>query len=288
MSRPADRSRPDRSASRPALAFRRALAALFALALAGCATQPTVDQITEGCLVARGGVDSLRAIQTKRMLGHLVSGRDSGLFVVELKRPGMIRQEIMLPGGKIISVLNAGHGWSLDTVHRQTVPETLSAGQVHNMQGGADMDGPLMDWRGKHNRVELMGTEKVRGRDAWKLKVTQANGDVRYDYIDCGTHLESKWVGVLDQGGKAVTFESYFSDYRRVGGTTHAFRIESGIAGQPLAQDLKFERIDVNVPIDSLQFTPASFPPPPPPPPAPKPVPKKHAAKKTTHKKHHR
>jgi hypothetical protein len=170
-----------------------------------------------------------------------------------------MRQEMNLTGGEVISTLEGTRGWAINSMRRQTAPETLTAGQVHNMAGGADMDGPLVDWKEKGNQVELLGVEQVRGRDAWKLKVTQPGPQVRYDFIDCASNLEVKWVGVLDQGGQSVTFESYFNDYRPVNGTMHAFRIESGATGSPLQQVLQFDRIDVNVPIDDADFAPPTL-----------------------------
>ena len=242
---------------------RPGLLALFgALALlgAGCASRPTVDQVVERCIRARGGRAALQAIQSKRMIGRAVFvGRDSGAFIVEMKRPGKMRQEMNLSSGKMISTLDGMRGWVVNSMSQPTQPETLTAGQVRNMAGGADMDGPLVDWNEKGNQVELLGTETVRGRDAWKLKVTQPGGQVRFDFIDRASNLEVKWVGVLDQGGQPATFESYFSDYRPVNGTMHAFRIESGASGSPLQQVLEFDRIDVNVPIDDADFGPPAI-----------------------------
>jgi hypothetical protein len=244
------------------LSLRAPLALLLALALsgAGCGRQPNADQVIARCIAARGGRDALRAIQSKRLIGRVVFAKhDSGAFIVEMKRPGKMRQEMNLTGGEVISTLDGMRGWAINSMRKQTAPETLTAGQVHNMAGGADMDGPLVDWKEKGNRVELLGVEQVRGRDAWKLKVTQPGPQVRYDFIDCASKLEVKWVGVLDQGGQSVTFESYFTDYRPVSGTMHAFRIESGATGSPLQQVLEFDRIDVNVPIDDADFGPPTL-----------------------------
>ena len=47
-----------------------------------------------------------------------------------------------------------------------------------------------MDYKAKGHTVELVGKEKVEGTDAYKLKVTLKNGDVRYIYLDAETYLE--------------------------------------------------------------------------------------------------
>ena len=237
----------------------------LATAGAGCSRQPTADELVQRCIAARGGRAALAAVTSRRMVGRVIfAGRDSGAFIVEMKRPGMMRQEMNLSSGTLISSLDGEHGWSVRSARGQAAfAETLTAGQVQNMQGGADIDGPLVDWQAKGNRIELLGSQKVRGRDAWELEVTQANGQKRFDYIDAASNLEVKWVGTLDQGGQPVAFESYFSDYRPVNGVMHAFRIESGQAGKPLSQVLEFDRVDVNVPIEDSEFGPPALPPPP-------------------------
>ncbi|MGH7742404.1 MAG: hypothetical protein ACRENS_10320 [Candidatus Eiseniibacteriota bacterium] len=249
-----NRPRPSLSAFAAALVTVAALALAVALA-AGCAGKPNVDRIIARCITARGGLDSLRAVSSKRLTGRVVfAGRDSGAFMVEMKRGGKMRQEMNLTSGSVITTLDGTRGWAISSMRQQSEPDSLTAGQVRNMAGGADLDGPLVDWKSKGNLVELLGVEKVLGRDAWKLKVTQANGQMRLDYIDCVTHLEVKWVGLVDQRSQQVTFESYFNDYRKVGGTWHAFRIDSDSPGSSQLQTLIFDRIDVNVPIDDADF----------------------------------
>jgi len=272
---------------RPRIAL---IAAALALAGAGCSLQPSLDQIVSRCITARGGLDAIHGMRTKRQIGRIVfAGRDSGAFMVEIERPGKMREELTLTGGRIIRTLNGTRGWIINTVRGDTQPETLSAGIVRNMTGGADLDGPLPDWKQKGYRVELLGSEPVRGREAWKLKITEPDSSVRYDFIDQATNLEVKWMFVLDQGGgQSMTFESYFSDYRPAGGVQHAYRIESGEAGRSLGQLLEFDRVDVNLPIDDADFGPPTIPAPPAPPkPAAKPArhskPKHHSAPRHKH-----
>ena len=44
------------------------------------------------------------------------------------------------------------------------------------------MEGPLVDYRRKGHKVELLGKEKVEGVDAYKLKLTLKGGEVKYIY----------------------------------------------------------------------------------------------------------
>ena len=56
----------------------------------------------------------------------------------------------------------------------------------------SDIDGPLVDYQAKGNKVEYLGHDTVDGDDAYELKVTLKNGDIVYYYLDPDTYLEIK------------------------------------------------------------------------------------------------
>ena len=130
----------------------------------------------------------------------------------------------------------------------------LSADDVRNMSGGADYDGPLMDYRAKGNKVEYAGKAMVEGREAYKLIVTMKDGQVRNDYVDCQTLLEIKWEGKLTFDGKQYGVESYFRDYRKVDGLMYAFHIDSETLGTPYKQKILFEKVEINPVVSEDQF----------------------------------
>ena len=132
--------------------------------------------------------------------------------------------------------------------------QPLPEGVVKNMAGGADIDGPLLDYKAKGNKVELQGKEKVEGRDTYKLMVTTSDGQVRYEFLDCETYLGTKWQGKLAGGEKDFEVESYFHDYRKVDGVMFAFAIDSNTVGDSNKQKLVFDKVEVNVPLDDARF----------------------------------
>src|SRR4051812_44801682 len=74
----------------------------------------TVDEIIARYVAARGGLDKIRAIQTQRLTGHIAfGGEQTQAFRVEMKRPGMMRQEIGSKTGTIIQTTNGASGWNL-------------------------------------------------------------------------------------------------------------------------------------------------------------------------------
>ena len=227
------------------------------LALAGAASAQTVDEIVAKAIAARGGYEKLEAVQTQRVRGQITLGPDmGGPVTVELKRPNKMYMQIALQPGKVLTRAYDGvNGWQANPFSENTAAQPLSPADTRNISEESDMDGPLVNAAQKGNRIELAGKEPVRGHDAYKLKVTLKNGDVHYYFLDATSFLETKWTGARAQNGAEVVYESYFSDFRPVGGLIFPFRIESGTQGREGKQELRFETIELNVPLEDSLFT---------------------------------
>ncbi len=237
----------------------RALALALLLAIAGGRwaglDAQTVPEIVERNLAARGGIERLRHEQTQRLVGHITFGDDpASTLLVEQKRPGMMRTEIGMQGQTIIQVTDGHAGWLVNPFGGSAEPKPLGPDELHNLAGGADFEGPLVDYAAKGNRLELVGRDTVDGAEAWKLRVTLGNGDVRYDYVDVATGLECKWTGTILNNGKPVGVESWFRDWRRVNGVMVSWRIDSDTPGTPYVQKIVFDSVSVDQPIEDQRF----------------------------------
>jgi hypothetical protein len=207
----------------------------------------TVDQIISRNIASRGGARRIAALSTQSLTGTLgFAPNASEPFHVEMKRPGKLRQEISANHDQFTQVTNGSEGWIL---RAGKPPEPISASLLKDLAGSADMEGPLVNYKSKGNRVELAGREKIDGHEAYKLVITMKDGVVRTDYIDAKTYLELKWEGVV--GGQKM--ESYFHDYRKVKGIAYAFSIDS--SGPGFKQRLVFDRILVNTDLPDSRFT---------------------------------
>lgn len=226
--------------------------AFFLIMFTVSSTAQTADDVIAKAIAARGGIDKLKAIQTQRLTGNITIGdHEPGPFMVEMKRGGKMRQEMTVGGQNAVRITDGAAGWKIENNNNAS---PLDAGELKNMAGGADIDGPLVDYKAKGNQVELEGKEKVDGNDAYKLKITQKDGQVRYDYIDAGSYLEVKWQGEIDAGNKKFVAESFFKDYRPVDGVMYHHLIESDTIGTPYKQKLVFDKIEVNIPLDDSVF----------------------------------
>ena len=72
----------------------------------------SVDDIVAKAIVARGGVKKIKSLYSQRLTGHIsMIGGSSGPFVVEMKRPGMMRESVTLGGKTMIRTTDGTFGW---------------------------------------------------------------------------------------------------------------------------------------------------------------------------------
>lgn len=236
--------------------MRKVIVALgLGLALAAPAASQTVDDIIAKNVAAKGGLDKIKAVQTVRMTGKMTLGPGiEAPVVLELKRPNMMRMDVTVQGMVGAQAYDGTTGWMLMPFAGSTVPQQMSAEDAAMAAEQADMDGPLIDYKAKGNKVELLGKEKVEGADAFKLRLTLKNGTVRTLYIDAEHFLEIKDESKRMVRGTEVETETIVGDYKEVGGMMFPHSVDSGQKGNPQRQKLVVEKIELNVPLDASRF----------------------------------
>ncbi len=229
------------------------IAAMFIVLISG-ASALTVDELIAKNVAARGGLEKIRAIQSLRQTGKIQFGSTSVGYQWQGKRPGMVRTEITFQGLTAVNAYDGSVGWRIQPFRGRIDPEKMSADDVKPMQLDADMDGPLIDYQKKGNKVEYLGTEDVDGTDAHKLKVTLKNGDVRYIYLDPDYYLDIRVIDQTTIRGAQQESETDLGDYEQVNGVFLPFSIESGPKGGPKNAKVTIDKAEVNVDLDDAVF----------------------------------
>ncbi|MGH9442573.1 MAG: hypothetical protein ACRD16_09900 [Thermoanaerobaculia bacterium] len=227
---------------------------LLALALRPLpASALSIGEIAQKGVDALGGAGRLQAVRSERMTGLIGFGDQEPVPVlVELKRPGKIRTQVEFKAGRFVQGFNGAAGWTIDP-SLGGKPAEMSAEQARNLPERADIDGPLLRWKQRGIRLEIEGREKVRGTAAFRIRVTRPDGAVRFLDLDASSFRKIRWEGELGEGSRKSMNESYFADYRRIGGLLFPFRIESGSGGR-VTQTIVFRKIEVNPVIDDSRF----------------------------------
>lgn len=237
------------------------LIVVMAAVLAPIVLAQTVDEVVAKHVAAAGGADKIKATKTVKMTGKAEMQSMEAPFTMLLKQPGMLRNEITIQGMVLVQAYDGKSGWAIVPFTGKKDPEPVTADEAKELQDQSDL-WPLLDYQAKGNKVELLGKDKIEGTDAYKLKLTRANGDVDTIYLDADSYLEIKEEGTRTIRGSEQQSETSLSDYREIGGLMFPFAIESSIKGSPEKQKITLDKVELNVPADDSMFKmPAAAPP---------------------------
>lgn len=236
--------------------LRRITLAFAVIALfAATASAQTVDEVIAKHIAAKGGAAKIKAIKSMRMTGKMTLGPGmEAPVIIEFKRPGSVRMELTLQGMTAVQAFDGKNGWQIMPFRGNKNPEAMGEDDRKDIEEEGDLDGPLLDYKEKGNKVELVGKDKVEGSDAYKLKVTLKNGEVRYLYFDTDSFLEVKTESKRMIRGSEVETESLSGDYKEVGGVMIAHSISAGAKGSPNKQSVTVEKIELNPALDDARF----------------------------------
>lgn len=228
-------------------------------ALCAVAHAETADSLLAKNLAARGGADKLRAITSLKLTGRIVFGGtdfsiDAAWGQVQ-KRPDSIRSEVTLQGLTSVSAYDGHEGWRVSPFEGRRDAEKTSEDDARELAQQAEIDGPLVEYKAKGHKIELLGTEDVDGVPAYKLRVTRKDGDIDYVYLDPSTSLEIRITKVHKVRGSEQISETDLGGYQQVAGVWIPFSIESGSKGGPRTSRILVEHAEVNAPVDDRWFT---------------------------------
>ena len=236
--------------------MRRVLLTIAGLALfAMSATAQTADEIVTKYIKTVGGADKIQAVKTLRRMGQFTGGGGfEAAITEENKRSNMVRQEFSLQGMTQINAYDGKQGWKIEPWQGKKDVEPMGEEELKQIVEDSDFDGPLVNYQQKKNKIEFVGMEPVEGTDAFKLKVTLANGDVRYYYMDTDYYVPIKIDTKRMIRGAEREYETSLGDYKEVAGWYLPHSVEVNAKGSQNKQKVTYEKIEANVPTDDSRF----------------------------------
>ena len=229
------------------------------LMISAVANAQTVDEIIAKNIQARGGLEKLKAVKSLRTTVKFSDGSFRAEFRQENKRPGKVREEFIVQGMAQIQAYDGKTGWQISPFSGRRDPDLMSQDDMKSLIVDGDMDGPLVDYKEKGHKAELVGHDSMEGTDCFKIKLTMKNGDVRYYYLDSDSHLELKVEVQTTIRGALQESELYYGDYEQVNGIYYPFAVEQAQKGSSSRQQFTVEKIEQNVDLgDALFAMPAA------------------------------
>lgn len=252
-------------------------------------TSLTAAQVVEKNIAARGGLQAWRAVQTMSWSGKLDAGAGDSVarsrrfaaqnqsklaptsnmndaskqgqqvqlpFLYDVKRGRKSRMEIEFAGKTALQVYDGQNGWKYRPFLNRTDVEPFSADELKTESEKADLDGYLVDYAAKGTKIDLDGTERVEGHDAYKLKLTEKDGRVQYVWVDAQSFLDVKVSGTPRRmDGKMHNVVVYQRDFRNVQGLMIPFVLETAVDGYRDTHKIVIEKVEVNPKLADALFT---------------------------------
>lgn len=222
------------------------------LLLSSAALAQNVDELINKNIEAHGGLAKLKAINSMRITGKIQgqAGMEIPMTVIK-KRPNSMRIDVTFQGKNLAQAFDGTMGWQTPFLGNDA--QKMTEDDLRDIREQADFDGPIVDYKEKGNTVEYVGKEDVEGTDAYKLKVTLKDGNVRYLYLDAENYLELKSAGKMKREGTEYDGETLFSNFQTVDGIVVPFSIEGKLNGQT-GQQITITKVETNVAVDDSMF----------------------------------
>jgi len=235
--------------------MRRVLFGIGILFLSVNGFAQSADEIIARYIKTVGGIDRINAVTSIKRTGKFTGGGGFEAQVLEENaRPNLVRQEFSLQGMTAVNAYDGTTGWKIDPFGGKKDPESMSEEELKSIIEDSDLDGPLVNYAKKGNKVESLGTETVEGSEAYKIKVTTPAGDVRTYFIDTSSYVPIKIETRRMVRGAERVYETILGDYKEVNGWYLPFSIENGVKGNPNRQKTTYSKIEANVPMTSALF----------------------------------
>jgi hypothetical protein len=224
------------------------------LFLCGLLGAQTLDEILAKNFQARGGLDKLKAVTAVKLSGKLIvpaQGLEMPVTIWQ-KKPARIRIESTFQDQVIVQAHDGRKAWWIMPFVAPEARE-MSREQGERLAEQADFENPLLAYREKGDRLELLGREELEGAPVFSLRLTRADGREILIYLDEKSGVELKNTMVLRPGAGETVQEIIFTDYKPVGGLLMPFAIENKTDGKTVAR-LSLTAIEINPRVDDAIF----------------------------------
>jgi hypothetical protein len=202
----------------------------------------TPEKVVDAYLRATGGAKAIGQIRDTTLAGSLTdeSGK-TGSFSLITKVPNRFYLEIIAGGDRLVEAYNGMSAWGHDAegLHTFTGSPAREA-----EASGRYWSGRLVDAKKAKIAMQLVGSEKVRGRDAVHVKLTLGPGLSREVWFDSGTHL------LVRETGPSGQFD--YDEFRAVNGIQMPYRIELRRSGHTYRVNVT--RAEINGKVEDATF----------------------------------
>lgn len=197
--------------------------------------EPTVEELIEQNLEAKGGRETIEAVDSARVSGTMALGAGGqqmeAPFTLEWKAPDKTRMEITIQGMTMVQAYDGEVAWMLNPFMGQASAEKMSEEDTEAFKDQVDFHGPLFNPEEKGYEIEYVGEEEVEGTPTFKLKVSKPSGEETFLFLDQEYFLEIRSESKRTVRDQEVESAMAIGDYKEVDGLLMAHSLDATMAG---------------------------------------------------------
>ena len=210
----------------------------------------TADDIIQKHIAAIGGAENWKKINSiKRNCIRNSRGVEIPVTITILQGKGY-RNESTMNGMTSYTILTDKEGWSYNPRGTQKA-DVIPNDAVMKAQDRLDIQGPLIDYKAKGNKIVNLGIDDVEGTECYKLKVTLPSGKEETIFIDASNYYLVRTVEKTKVNGKEQVQTITYGDYEKLPeGIIYPMSVDGG-------GPMNIKSIEINKPVDEKIFKPA-------------------------------
>ncbi len=207
----------------------------------------TAESIINKYIDAIGGKANLEKVKDKTTIMHGSVQGTNLTMVIYQKEPNKIKQELDAGAIKQETYFDGNKG----TVAVGGNTQNISGDALEILRYQALIH-PLYIIDSLNVKTKLLGTEKINGKDAYKIEVTLPTGKSWTEYFDPETGFKVKDIQQITVPQGTFTKENEYSDYKNVDGVMYPFELVQTVGPQTI--DMQVSSIKVNTGIPDSKF----------------------------------
>jgi outer membrane lipoprotein-sorting protein len=215
----------------------------------------TLDQILKKNYESRGGLKKLKQVKSFLFEGKIVIPMQGLEFPVKVwqKKPNLMRMEANVMEKMVIQAYNGKIAWWIMPFMGVNDPAEMPENEGKEVIQQAESLDPLVDYKEKGHKLELVGKEDMEGTEVFKLKLTEKDGRIVLFFLETDSCIEIKTATYIKRGEEENLVESFLGDYKEVEGIMFPFSVESKMNGNTVTK-MAIESVKLNEKMDNSLF----------------------------------
>ena len=230
----------------------------YAQPVSAAASGPTASSsvdaktVISDYLKALGGTEELQKV--KSMVSNLgMSMQGMSLDVQEKKMYPNMEVTTVKMGGNIVNknLFNGTTGYQ----EQMGQKKEMTKEEIEEKKAQTSLFDQV-DYLTGNYKLKVAGTEKVEGKDAYKVEVTLPAGKSQVEYYDIQSHLLVRVVKDVQANNMTISNTITFADYKKVGNIMFPFTQQVSVSanGQEQNFEMKVNDIKLNEGVTAADF----------------------------------